>query len=221
MSPTIAIPLGSRLLNQCRKPNGWLGRFVLRRMNRRHSKLTDWGLTHVSIRSDDAILDIGCGGGKTVAKLASLAANGKVYGVDFSEESVAVSRRTNQELIRAGRIEIRQASVSELPLANDAFDLVTAVETHYYWPDLSADVRETLRVVKPGGAFIMIAESYKGGKYDRFLQHMEALERRGIMKYALLTVAEHRDLLSNAGYSDVAVFEEYDKGWVCAVGRKR
>jgi SAM-dependent methyltransferase len=190
-------------------------------MNRRHSKLTEWGLAHVSIRSDNTILDVGCGGGKTVAKLASLAVNGKVYGVDFSEESVAVSRRTTQKLISAERVEIRHASVSALPFANGTFDLVTAVETHYYWPDLNADAREILRVLKPGGAVIIIAESYSGGKYDRLLQHLEALRRRGIMKYAHLNVGEHRGLLSNAGYSDIEVFEEYDKGWICAVGRKQ
>ena len=212
MSPTIAIPLGSRLLNQCRKPSGLLGRLVLWRMNRWHSKLTDWGLGHVAIRSDDNILDVGCGGGRTIAKLASLAVAGKVYGVDLSEESVAVSRRTTRELIRADRVEIRHASVSELPFANDAFDLVTAVETHYYWPDLNADVREILRVLKPGGTILMIAESYRGGKHDRLLRHL--------VRYAHLTVNEHRHLLANAGFSDVAVFEDYEKGWICAVGRK-
>jgi hypothetical protein len=40
------------------------------------------------------------------------------------------------------------------------------------------------------------------------------------MKYAHRTVAEHSELLSKAGYSDVRVFEEYDKGWLCVTGRK-
>src|SRR5437660_1250428 len=165
MSPTIAVSVGSRLLNQCRKPDGWVGRLVLRSMNRRHSRLTEWGLAHVAIRSSDSILDVGCGGGKTVARLASLAVHGKIYGVDFSEESVAFSRRTTQRLIGVGRVEILPASVSQLPFAGGIFDLVTAVETHYYWPDLNADLREILRVLKPRGTVIIVAESYKGGKY--------------------------------------------------------
>lgn len=40
------------------------------------------------------------------------------------------------------------------------------------------------------------------------------------MNYAHLTVREHSQLFSTAGYSDVRVFEEYDKGWVCALGRR-
>jgi len=49
---------------------------------------------------------------------------------------VEASRHANAHGIRTGRIEIRQASVSRLPFPDGTFDLVTAVETHYYWPDL-------------------------------------------------------------------------------------
>jgi hypothetical protein len=52
--------------NQSSKPSGWLGRFNLWRMNSSHSNLTDWGLRHISIDTHDTILDIGCGGGRTV-----------------------------------------------------------------------------------------------------------------------------------------------------------
>jgi SAM-dependent methyltransferase len=57
--------------------------------------------------------------------------------------------------------------VSRLPFPGDKFDLVTAVETQYYWPDLVKDMQEVLRVLKPGGTLIVIAESYKQGRYDR------------------------------------------------------
>ena len=46
-------------VNQCQKPTGFLGRFILWNMNARHSKVTDWGLSHVSIKTQDAILDVG------------------------------------------------------------------------------------------------------------------------------------------------------------------
>jgi 2-polyprenyl-3-methyl-5-hydroxy-6-metoxy-1,4-benzoquinol methylase len=86
------------VINQCQKPTGWLGRFVLWRMNLSHSRLTDWGMGHVSVGKGDTILDVGCGGGKTVSKLAAIAAEGNVYGLDYSEESVAASRRTNRKV---------------------------------------------------------------------------------------------------------------------------
>src|SRR5258705_3519930 len=152
------------VVNQCRRPTGWLGRIVLWRMNSSHSKLTDWGLGHVSVRKGDTILDVGCGGGRTVSKLAAIAAEGKVYGVDYSEESVAASTRTNARGIDAGRVEIRRESVSQLPFSDGMFDLVTGVETHFWWPVLPGDVREVFRVLKPGGTLILIAEVYGGSK---------------------------------------------------------
>ena len=65
-------------MNQCAKPEGWLGRLTLWRMNASHSKLTDWGLGHVVIESHYTILDVGCGGGRTVSKLAALATLGSL-----------------------------------------------------------------------------------------------------------------------------------------------
>ncbi len=172
--------LGSKLLHQCRKPTGWLGRFILRDMNRRHSALTDWGLKHISIENHDTILDVGCGGGRTVHKLAAIAREGKIYGIDFSEESVAASTITNKQWIE--------------------------------------DMREVLRVLQPGGVLIIIAEAYKGGKYDKLLQRL--VEVAKTMNYAHLSVNEHTELFTKAGYCDVQVFEEYDKGWISGVGRK-
>ena len=99
-------------VNQCQKPAGLLGRFVLWNMNSRHSKVADWGLSHISIDKHSTILDAGCGGGRTVNKLAAIAPQGKVYGVDFSKESVALAGRINRPWIDAGRVEIRKASVS-------------------------------------------------------------------------------------------------------------
>jgi ubiquinone/menaquinone biosynthesis C-methylase UbiE len=188
-------------------------------MNRRHSKLTDWGLQHVAIDTDATILDIGCGGGRTIHKLAAIATEGRVYGVDYSETSVAASRKANQEWIQKGRVEIRHGAVSQLPFPDQMFALATAVETHFYWPDLAADMREALRVLKPAGTLVIIAEVYKGGKYDRFVQRFAGLMQKLDIPYANLGVDEHRGLFLQAGFTDVQVIEDYDKGWICGIGK--
>jgi SAM-dependent methyltransferase len=202
---------------QCQKPSGWLGRFVLWNMNSRHSKVTDWGLSHISIEKDATVLDVGCGGGRTVSKLAVAAIQGKVYGIDYSSESVAIANRTNRQWIDIARVEIREASVSQLPFPADTFDLVTAVETHFWWPDLPADMREVLRILKPGGTLIIIAEIYRGAKTKTAKLAEKYLPLSGM---ALLSVQEHRELFANAGYSAVQVIEEVSKGWICGIGRK-
>jgi SAM-dependent methyltransferase len=204
-------------VSQCQKPRGWLGRFILWRMNSSHSKLTDWGLAQIAIEKNYTILDVGCGGGRTVGKLAAMATQGKAYGVDYSEESVAATKKSNEGAIEGGRVEVRHGSVSQLPFSDDMFDLVTAVETHFWWPDLPADMREVLRVLKPGGTLIIIAEIYKGAKTMTAKVAEKYLPLSGMR---LLNVNEHRELFANAGYSDVQIIEESGKGWICGIGRK-
>jgi len=194
-----------------------MGRFTLWSMNARHSNLTDWGLTHVSVEPHYTILDVGCGGGRTVSKLAAMATQGKVYGVDFSEESVASSKRFNARWIEMGRAEIRHASVSQLPFPEGMFDLVTGVETHFWWPDLPGDMREIFRVVKPRGRLIVIAEIYKGAHRTGAKLVEKYCELAGM---TLLTVDGHRELFANTGYADIQVIEEPRRGWICATGRK-
>lgn len=204
-------------VSQCQKPTGWLARFVLWRMNSRHSKVTDWGLAHIPIEKHHTILDVGCGGGRTISKLATIAAQGKVYGIDYSEESVDASKRTNASWIDMGRVEVRHGSVSQLPFPDGMFDLVTAVETHFWWPDLPADMREIFRVLKAGGKLIIIAEVYKGANTTVAKLAEKFASRTGL---ALLSVDEHRELFAKAGFSDVQVIVERDKGWIYGVGIK-
>jgi ubiquinone/menaquinone biosynthesis C-methylase UbiE len=209
----------NKVITQCKKPSGFFGRFILWDMNRHHSNLTDWGLSHIAIDKMATILDVGCGGGRTINKLALMATAGVVHGIDYSEASVAAARKTNRRLIDAGRVEIRPTSVSKLPFADNTFDLVTAIETHLFWPDLRSDFREILRVLKTGGKFLIVAEIYKGGK------HLEGVRKAIFDKHLaanmnLLTPDEHRGLFASAGFSDVQIFEELDKGWIRAVGKK-
>ena len=200
---------------QCRRPSSGLGRMLARRMNASHDKLTRWGLSHVDIRPDFTILDVGCGGGRTIETLVSVATEGKVFGVDYSSASVAVARERNSAAIEHDRVHVQEANVSSLPFPEHTFDLVTAVETHYYWPDLPGDVREVMRALKPGGAFMIIAETYRGRRNDWLYRPVMRL----VLRAAYLSPEQHRRLLSDAGYRDIEVVEEKAHGWICAVGR--
>jgi len=162
-------------------------------------------------------VDVGCGGGRTINKLAAIAAQGKVHGIDYSEESVAASRRYNAQAIRFGRVAIYLADVGKLPFQDNTFDLVTGVETHFWWSDIAAGLREIRRVLKPGGALILIAEVYKDA---------DTTMSRLCEKYApitgmkMLTSDEHRDLLASVGFADVRIDALAAKGWITAQGRK-
>jgi len=204
-------------VRQCQRPTGWLGRFVLWRMNASHARLTDWALTNVVVEKAYTILDVGCGGGRTVGRLAAAAPEGKVYGIDHSETSVAATGRMNAHWIASGRADVRLASVSALPFADDTFDLITAVETHFWWPHLPSDMQEVLRVLKPGGVLMIAAEVYKGAGTTLSRLAEEHSDRAGM---TLLSADEHRQLLTDAGYSSIQILERRDKTWICATGSK-
>ena len=135
------------------RPEGWLGRFALRMMNLTHTPMARWNLSFIDFHPDWTILDVGCGGGKNIARMLKLSPQGQVYGIDYSEESVAMSRKKNGKLL-GSRCFIEQGNVMDLPYETGKFDLVTAFETVYFWPDLKKSFSEVFRVLKPGGMFM-------------------------------------------------------------------
>jgi len=207
--------LMEKVVKQARKPTGVFGRFMARSMNYGHSKVTRWGLSHVAINKDDIILDVGCGGGKTVNTLANRAVEGKIYGIDCSEVCVEVARKTNKKLVKAGRVEILHASVESLPFSDDLFDLVTVVETYYFFPDLINDLKEIHRVLKPRGSVILINEAYW---HDRFEKRNAKWARMGDFTYHL--PEEFREFLRDAGYSSIQIYVLENKNWITALGTK-
>ncbi len=145
------------IFDNMRKPKGKLGNIQLKSMNKEHTPVSLWGLKHLNIKENDIILDVGCGGGININRMASNAK--RVYGVDYSIESVKLSREVNEENINQGKVEVIEANVRDLPFDDDTFDIVTAFETIYFWPDIEKCFGEVKRVLKPGGIFLISTES--------------------------------------------------------------
>lgn len=205
-----------QMLNQCRKPEGDYGKTVIEGMNVNHFELTGWGLKKIDIKNNSIVLDVGCGGGKTIARIAEMTHEGKVYGIDYSSDCVKWSKDYNKKLVENGKVEVTDASVDDLPFADNMFDIVTAVETIYFWPDLIKDFCEIKRVLKPSGKFIVINEMYKNGVYDeKNVKYAEA----GNMK--MLTPDELKDLFKKTGYGNIEMHEVEENDWVCCIGTKK
>lgn len=143
--------------NQCARPEGSLGRAMLYFMNYTHAPLTNWGLKLVNVQDGWTMLDVGCGGGFTIRRLLKRSKDAQVYGIDISEESVTKARQVNAEVLDK-QVYVTQGSAEQLPYNDEMFDLVTAVETVYFWPNLPDCLQEVRRVLKPGGKFAIMVE---------------------------------------------------------------
>lgn len=190
-----------------RKPVGFGGKLMVKGMNGgSHAKLAEWGISHLNIAPDARILDAGCGGGANVRRLLEKAPNGHVTGLDYSEVSVAESGKVNRKAIRDGRCEILQGDVSALPFAAGTFDLVTAFETVYFWPEPEKTFTGIRKVLKSDGIFFICNES---NGHDK-----EAVKFAKIIDGMRLYDANQlRALLSQAGFADIQA--DARGTWLC------
>lgn len=202
-------------LGNPRKPEGEAGAMMLARMNESHGPVTDWALSFLNPEGARKILDIGCGGGATIGRLAGLAPEAIITGVDYSPVSVQESKEYNTELIAGGRAEVVEASVEELPFADDTFDRITTVESFYFWPDPAENLKEVRRVLKPGGRFYLIADIYgKAGLDQAILDNIDLYDLFNPSKEEFLI------LFRNAGFIAVKIHVKEGTDWICVEGIK-
>lgn len=197
--------------NTCR-PEGIGGKIVVHMMNTGHSSMAEWGFTHIKIQSEDVCLDIGCGGGANIRKLLEKSPYGRVVGIDYSEISVEKSRKINKAGIESKRCEILQGDVMKLPFRDKTFDVITAFETIYFWPDISEAFKKVYKILKIGGTFMICNESNgenpKDEKWTKIIQGMKIYNSEQIEKS-----------LENAGFTGIKV-DKTKKGWICVVVKK-
>jgi ubiquinone/menaquinone biosynthesis C-methylase UbiE len=197
-----------RFLRNCRKPQGLMGRVVAKGMNSGHAVISEWGLSYLEAPKGARVLDIGCGGGANIGRLLRMYPDGHVEGIDYSEESVTISRRKNAAAL-GERCTIEVGSVSALPYEDASFDAVIAFETIYFWPDIVDDFREVRRVLKPGGMFLICNDSCDPAD-DTWTSRIEGMWIYG--------KEELSHLLVESGF-EVASVNIHERGWLCVAAR--
>jgi ubiquinone/menaquinone biosynthesis C-methylase UbiE len=213
---TRAVAATVGLSDQYRCPRGLPGRLVAKLMNEEHEQLTLWGLKKVKIASDDVILDVGCGGGKTVNRIAQQAPKRKVFGIDYSVDMVEYSKKVNKELIAQNRVQIVRGSVEKMGFPNDYFDLVTAFETTYFWSSFRDALNEIKRVLKPDGIVLLVNEMVQDGVYE--VKYAKLIEETHVR---LIPLEEIRNVMRSIGFVGVQVFTKPESSWNAVLAQKR
>lgn len=110
-----------------------------------------------TVPRDRSILDAGCGTGGNLAWLARYAGEGRIVGIDLISDALQFCRERQHE-------HLAQASVTDLPFADQSFDLLTSFDVLVQLPGERADepaIREMYRVLRPGGIVFVRAAAYE------------------------------------------------------------
>ncbi|MBM4414118.1 MAG: arsenite methyltransferase [Chloroflexi bacterium] len=155
----------------------------------------------------EVVLDLGSGGGIDVFMAAQqVGETGYVYGVDMTEEMIALARR-NAELIGATNVAFRHGMIEQLPIDSHHVDVIISNCVIKLTPDKSAAFAEAFRVLRTGGRLAISDVVIDGVLHDLPVSEAEiraSLNWAGCVAGALTTTELVR-LLSDVGFVDVRV----------------
>ena len=200
--------LKSFLAKQARRPSGWFGRVITSWiLNKANASLEDMGLELMDIKEVDHILEIGFGNGRLISKMASRLNSGFIAGIEISDAMLTVARKKNKKHIELGVVELKEASVSNIPYSDQSFDKVFTSNTIYFWPDPEKDIQEVYRVLKPGGTFYCAMRPKK----DLLSRNM-IKSQRNIFEN-IYSPEEMEEFLRSSGFKEVRTHIEEGKAF--------
>jgi cyclopropane fatty-acyl-phospholipid synthase-like methyltransferase len=176
-----------------------------------------FALTQLEIPEGGTLVDIGCGRGELVFAALDQGA-GRAVGIEYAEAALAIARKAAGERGYGDRAEFIAADARAVPLPDDCADGIAMLDVieHLTPEEQPASLTEIKRLLKPGGRFVMhtfpnrnIYETYGrirrfwpgGRKWPEDARSEEELQ----MHVGEVTVAEFRDALRTAGFTDIEV----------------
>ncbi|MCW3992364.1 MAG: class I SAM-dependent methyltransferase [Candidatus Bathyarchaeota archaeon] len=168
------------------------------------TKATEDLLEMCQLGPETRVLDIGCGGGQTACKIAREYGS-QVVGIDISEVMISKAKENARDQNLEDRVEFRVADVFQLPFDDESFDvaLFESVLTPLPGDKLDA-MRETLRVIKPGGLVGVNESIFYTSAPAEFL---EAVEDHPAMPGGMFTPQKLRGLFEDSGLQVVDMTE--------------
>lgn len=163
-------------------------------MEEDHWPITRPALEMMGMANEEIVIDVGCGSGWLSRALARGVPDGRVVGMDISDEMIRHARAASQEF---KNLEFIVGQVGEIPWEPDFFTRAISIESAYYWPDPAKGLREVHRVLKAGGSLWIVINYYKDNP------HCHQWGKILTIPTHLLSADEWAGLFRNAGFADV------------------
>jgi ubiquinone/menaquinone biosynthesis C-methylase UbiE len=133
----------------------------------------------IDLKNKD-IVEIGCGRGGGLAFIASYFSPASAHGIDLINQAITFSKRH----YNINDLIFSQGDAQKLSLASDSCDVVINVESSHRYPDMSAFVNEVMRILRPGGYFLI----------TDFRDPKEMKEMKMVLEMSGMPVLNERDI---------------------------
>jgi SAM-dependent methyltransferase len=163
-------------------------------MERGHRPVGEQAIARMRVEPDSRVLDIGCGSGWASRLLAEYAFNGRVTGIDISDEMVSVAREQSKS---HANVDFEVASAEQLSFTNDEFTHAFSMESLYYYRNIPKALSEIHRVIKVGGLFCAVVDLYWENEATH--QWIDTLN----VPVELLSIDDYRSLFVDAGFTNI------------------
>jgi len=162
-------------------------------------------LARLSLRPTERVLDVGCGTGALLRRLAESHPAALLSGVDPVPEMLAVARGR-----LPAEVELREGWAERLPFAEEQFDVVVSCNMFHYIQRPVEALREMRRVLRPGGRLIVTdwCDDYLACRVCSWYLRLSGSARIKVHRRQ-----ECLRLLQEAGYREVDA-ERYRISWL-------
>jgi SAM-dependent methyltransferase len=132
-------------------------------------------------RSDDRVLEVGCGPGVALDLVCGRLGSGRAVGIDRSAVAIDRAVRRNQGHLAAGRLVLHRASLAGFTSPDVVFDKIFSVDVNAFWTGpATAELAAVDRLLAPGGELLVCYDGPDGRPHDRAASTVVAnLDRAG------------------------------------------
>jgi ubiquinone/menaquinone biosynthesis C-methylase UbiE len=150
-----AMALAARASEPC-STSALLGAVVARSASYQPERVAETAFELLALRSEERVLELGCGSGRLLFRLAARVRRGHVVGIDPSELMVRHARHRNRRFVEEGRAAIAKGRSTDLSAFPDGgFDAVLGVHVVCFWTDPHEELAQVRRVLAKGGRLLL------------------------------------------------------------------